>query len=253
MHRFFIVIVILALQFIVAKYSFADYSSSLRAYNENNFKLSISECEQLINDSKCLNIIGIIYLNGYGVSKDIDKASILFIQSDKLGNSSAKFNLGWMALMGLGEEVNIEKASNYFKLSLKKTNKYNTSKYNTSNSVDEELLLESNNNLIKLSKNNFIAKFNYFYTEYLKLDILFLSKINNEKEYIKDISLIKNKLSIYEDKLINLEVDINDLKLKIKNEQDLLLTLLILNLSANYIEFERVIKQTYVNLIKINI
>jgi len=53
--------------------------------------------------------------------------------------------------------------------------------------------------------------------------------------------------------LINLEVDINDLKLKIKNEQDLLLTLLILNLSSNYIEFERVIKQTYVNLIKINI
>ena len=53
--------------------------------------------------------------------------------------------------------------------------------------------------------------------------------------------------------MINLEVNINDLKLKIKNEQDLLLTLLILNLSANYIEFERVIKQTYVNLIKINI
>ena len=248
MHRFFIAIVILALQFIVTKYSIADYSSSLRAYNDNNFKLSISECEHLINDSKCLNILGIIYLNGYGVSKDIDKASILFIKSDKLGNSSAKFNLGWMALMGLGEEVNIEKASNYFKLSLKETNKYNISK-----SVDEELLLESNNNLIKLSKNNFIAKFNFFYTEYLKLDILFLSKINNEKEYIKDISLIKKKLSIYENKLINLEVNINDLKLKIKNEQDLLLTLLISNLSANYIEFERVIKQTYVNLIKINI
>ena len=138
MHRFFIAIVILALQFIVTKYSIADYSSSLRAYNDNNFKLSISECEHLINDSKCLNILGIIYLNGYGVSKDIDKASILFIQSDKLGNSSAKFNLGWMALMGLGEEVNIEKASNYFKLSLKETNKYNISK-----SVDEELLLES--------------------------------------------------------------------------------------------------------------
>jgi hypothetical protein len=248
MHRFFIVIVILALQFIVAKYSFADYSSSLRAYNENNFKLSISECEQLINDSKCLNILGIIYLNGYGVSKDIDKASILFIQSDKLGNSSAKFNLGWMALMGLGEEVNIEKASNNFKLSLKETNDYNTS-----NNVDEELILESNNNLIKLSKNNFIAKFNLFYTEYLKLNILFLSKINNEKQYIRDISLIEEKLSIYEDNLTNLEVDINDLKLKIKNEQDLLLTLLILNLSSNYIEFERVIKQTYVNLIKINI
>ena len=82
---------------------------------------------------------------------------------------------------------------------------------------------------------------------------LFLAKINNEKQYIKDISLIKNKLSVYEGKLINLQVDINNLKLKIKNEQNLLLTLLILDLSSNYIEFERVIKQTYVNLIKINI
>ena len=248
MHRFLIFILILALQFIVAKYSIADYSSSLKAYNDNDFKLAISECDKLINDSKCLNILGIIYLNGYGVSKNIDKASILFIQSDKLGNRSAKFNLGWMALMGLGEEVNIEKASTYFKLSLKDSNKYNSS-----NNLDEQLLLESNNNLIKLSKNNYIAKFNLFYTEYLKLDILFLAKINNEKQYIKDISLIKNKLSVYEGKLINLQVDINNLKLKIKNEQNLLLTLLILDLSSNYIEFERVIKQTYVNLIKMNI
>ena len=210
MHRFSIIIVILVLQFIVFKYSIADYSSSLKAYNNNNWKLSISECDKLINNSKCLNILGVIYLNGYGVSKDLDKASILFLQSERLGNKSAKFNLGWMALMGLGEEVNINKASDYFKSSLTKSSLTETNKYNTPN-LDEEIIEQSNKNLIKLSENNFIAKF------------------------------------------INLNVNIIDLKDKVKKDQELLIKLLILSLNNNYIEFEKVIKQSYVNLIEISI
>jgi len=247
MHRFSIIIVILVLQFIVIKFSIADYSSSLKAYNNNNWKLSISECDKLINDSKCLNILGIIYLNGYGVSKDLDKASILFLQSESLGNKSAKFNLGWMALMGLGEEVNIDKASDYFKSSLTETNKYNTP------NLDEELLEQSNKNLIKLSENNFIAKFNSFYVEYLKLTNLVSSKLNIEKQYITDITAVEEKLRSFEDKFVNLNVNIIDLKDKVKKDQELLIKLLILSLNNNYIEFEKVIKQSYVNLIEISI
>ena len=247
MHRFSIIIVILVLQFIVFKYSIADYSSSLKAYNNNNWKLSISECDKLINNSKCLNILGVIYLNGYGVSKDLDKASILFLQSERLGNKSAKFNLGWMALMGLGEEVNINKASDYFKSSLTKTNKYNTP------NLDEEIIEQSNKNLIKLSENNFIAKFNSFYAEYLKLTNLISSKLNIEKQYITDITAVEEKLRFFEDKFINLNVNIIDLKDKVKKDQELLIKLLILSLNNNYIEFEKVIKQSYVNLIEISI
>jgi len=247
MHRFSIIIVILVLQFIVIKFSIADYSSSLKAYNNNNWKLSISECDKLINDSKCLNILGIIYLNGYGVSKDLDKASILFLQSESLGNKSAKFNLGWMALMGLGEEVNIDKASDYFKSSLAETNKYNTP------NLDEELLEQSNKNLIKLSENNFIAKFNSFYVEYLKLTNLVSSKLNIEKQYITDITAVEEKLKFFEDKFVDLNVNIIDLKDKVKKDQELLIKLLILSLNNNYIEFEKVIKQSYTNLIEISI
>jgi hypothetical protein len=247
MHRFSIIIVILVLQFIVIKFSIADYSSSLKAYNNNNWKLSISECDKLINDHKCLNILGIIYLNGYGVSKDLDKASILFLQSESLGNKSAKFNLGWMALMGLGEEVNIDKASDYFKSSLTETNKYNTP------NLDEEIIEQSNKNLIKLSENNFIAKFNSFYAEYLKLTNLISSKLNIEKQYITDITAVEEKLRSFEDKFVNLNVNIIDLKDKVKKDQELLIKLLILSLNNNYIEFEKVIKQSYVNLIEISI
>jgi hypothetical protein len=249
MHRFSItiIIVILALQFIVIKFSIADYSGSLKAYNNNNWKLSISECDKLINDHKCLNILGIIYLNGYGVSKDLDKASILFLQSESLGNKSAKFNLGWMALMGLGEEVNIDKASDYFKLSLTETNKYNAP------NSDEVLLEQSNKNLIKLSENNFIAKFNSFYAEYLKLTNLVSSKLNIEKQYITDITAVEEKLRFFEDKFVNLNVNIIDLKDKVKKDQELLIKLLILSLNNNYIEFEKAIKQSYINLIEISI
>jgi hypothetical protein len=252
MHRFSIIIVILVLQFIVFKYSIADYSSSLKAYNNNNWKLSISECDKLINDSKCLNILGIIYLNGYGVSKDLDKASILFLQSESLGNKSAKFNLGWMALMGLGEEVNINKASDYFKSSLTKSSLTETNKYNTPN-LDEDIIEQSNKNLIKLSENNFIAKFNSFYAEYLKLTNLISSKLNIEKQYITDITAVEEKLRFFEDKFVNLNVNIIDLKDKVKKDQELLIKLLILSLNNNYIEFEKVIKQSYVNLIEISI
>ena len=246
MHRFSIIIVILVIQLIIIKYSIADYTSSLKAYNNNNWKLSISECDKLINNSKCLNILGVIYLNGYGVSKDLDKASILFLQSESLGNKSAKFNLGWMALMGLGEEVNIDKASDYFKSSLAETNKYNTP------NLDEELLEQSNKNLIKLSENNFIAKFNSFYVEYLKLTNLVSSKLNIEKQYIIDITAVEEKLRSFEDKFVNLNVNIIDLKDKVKKDQELLIKLLILSLNNNYIEFEKVIKQSYVNLIEIS-
>ena len=201
----------------------------------------------MINDDKCLNLLGILYLNGLGISKDISKSYSLFSQAEKLGNKSAIFNLGWMALMGLGEEVNIDKASAYFKESIKNVNNYNKS------IVDEELIKESKENLIKLSKNNIIAKFNVFYADYLKLINLVKYKINIEKQYITDITSIDKKLIIFENKLINLEINIDDLKEHVNKEQNILIKLLILNLSNDYLEFEKVINKTYIDLNRINL
>ena len=57
----------------------------------------------------------------------------------------------------------------------------------------------------------------------------------------------------FEDKFVNLNVNIIDLKDKVKKDQELLIKLLILSLNNNYIEFEKVIKQSYTNLIEISI
>ena len=247
MSRYIFVLIFFALNFFIHNISIANYDLSLKAYNNKKWELAFSECKNMINDDKCLNLLGILYLNGLGISKDISKSYNLFSQAEKLGNKSAIFNLGWMALMGLGEEVNIDKASAYFKESIKNVNNYNKP------IVDEELIKESKENLIKLSKNNIIAKFNVFYADYLKLINLVKYKINIEKQYITDITSIDKKLIIFENKLINLEINIDDLKKHVNKEQNILIKLLILNLSNDYLEFEKVINKTYIDLNRINL
>ena len=247
MSRYIFVLIFFALNFFIHNISIANYDLSLKAYNNKKWELAFSECKNMINDDKCLNLLGILYLNGFGISKDISKSYNLFSQAEKLGNKSAIFNLGWMALMGLGEEVNIDKASAYFKESIKNVNNYNKP------IVDEELIKESKENLIKLSKNNIIAKFNVFYADYLKLINLVKYKINIEKQYITDITSIDKKLIIFENKLINLEINIDDLKEHVNKEQNILIKLLILNLSNDYLEFEKVINKTYIDLNRINL
>ena len=247
MSRYIFVLIFFALNFFIHNISIANYDLSLKAYNNKKWELAFSECKNMINDDKCLNLLGILYLNGFGISQDISKSYNLFSQAEKLGNKSAIFNLGWMALMGLGEEVNIDKASAYFKESIKNVNNYNKP------IVDEELIKESKENLIKLSKNNIIAKFNVFYADYLKLINLVKYKINIEKQYITDITSIDKKLIIFENKLINLEINIDDLKEHVNKEQNILIKLLILNLSNDYLEFEKVINKTYIDLNRINL
>ena len=247
MSRYIFVLIFFALNFFIHNISIANYDLSLKAYNNKKWELAFSECKNMINDDKCLNLLGILYLNGFGISKDISKSYNLFSQAEKLGNKSAIFNLGWMALMGLGEEVNIDKASAYFKESIKNVNNYNKP------IVDVELIKESKENLIKLSKNNIIAKFNVFYADYLKLINLVKYKINIEKQYITDITSIDKKLIIFENKLINLEINIDALKEHVNKEQNILIKLLILNLSNDYLEFEKVINKTYIDLNRINL
>ena len=247
MSRYIFALIIFTFNFSIYNISVANYDLSLKAYNNKKWQLAFSECKNMLNDDKCLNLLGILYLNGLGITKDINKAHNLFSQSEKLGNKSAIFNLGWMALMGLGEEVDIDKASAYFKESIKNINSYNKV------TVDEELVKESEENLIKLSKNNIIAKFNVFYADYLKLINLVKYKINIEKQYITDITSIDKKLIIFENKLINLEINIDDLKKHVNKEQNILIKLLILNLSNDYLEFEKVINKTYIDLNRINL
>ena len=76
----------------------------------------------------------------------VAKAKKYFIDAKNLGSKSAEFNLGWMALKGLGEEVNLDIASKYF------------TDYNSKNNIvlknQDDLEDSLKNNLVDLKKNN---------------------------------------------------------------------------------------------------
>ena len=89
-----------------------------------------------------------------------------------------------MALKGLGEKINLDSASKYF------------NNYNSKDALVKKNKNESKNtsidNIIKLKNNNLISKYGYFYTNYIKLEILIKSKINIEKKIVPNISEIEN-------------------------------------------------------------
>ena len=243
MSRYIFALIYFILNLIIFNSTYANYENSLNAYNSKNWKLAYLECNN-DNDDKCLNLLGILYLQGYGLTKNFNKAHDYFLKSEEMGNKSATFNLGWMALMGLGETINFDKASLYFNKSLKINQNYTVTKAN------KQLVEESEKNLIKLSKNSLIAKYSLFYADYLKLKILFNAEINNEKKYINDISSIDMKLKDIESNLLNLNINIDFLKDGVAKDQDIILKLLIIKLKNNYLEFEKEIHKTFLTLNK---
>ena len=149
----------------------ANYNDAIDSYNNKNWSKALRICESNLEDFRCLNLLGIIYLNGLHVEKNYKKAKKYFLEAKDLGSKSAEFNLGWIALKGLGEEINLDAASKYF-------NNYNNKKIvvKSSNNIDDASI----DNLVKLKKNNLISKYGYFYTNYIKLESLVNSQQNIE-------------------------------------------------------------------------
>lgn len=58
-------------------------------------------------------LLGLSYMNGYGVKKNPLKAVIHFTRAAKLGHSGAQTNLGLSYIYGEGVEKNLEKAMKY--------------------------------------------------------------------------------------------------------------------------------------------
>ena len=95
-------------------YSLANYNDAIDNYNNQKWHKAEKLCTYELEDFRCINLLGVIYLNGLGVEADYSKAKIYFLKAKKLGSKSAEFNLGWMALKGLGEKINLDSASKYF-------------------------------------------------------------------------------------------------------------------------------------------
>ena len=224
--------------------SLANYNDALDSYNNKNWTKSLMICESNLEDFRCLNLLGVIYLNGLSVDKNYKKAKQYFLDAKDLGSKSAEFNLGWIALKGLGEKINLDAASKYF-------NNYNTKKFivKSSNNSDASFI----DNLVKLKKNNLISKYGYFYTNFIKLESLVNSKQNIEKKIITNILPIKNKLKQFENILIENNINIMSIKDSINREQEIIIKLLLLEINNDFEKFEETITQIYSFLQNFNI
>ena len=224
--------------------SLANYNDALDSYNNKNWTKSLKTCESNLEDFRCLNLLGVIYLNGLSVDKNYKKAKQYFLDAKDLGSKSAEFNLGWIALKGLGEKINLDVASKYF-------NNYNTKKIvvKSSNNPDASSI----DNLVKLKKNNLISKYGYFYTNFIKLESLVNSKQNIEKKIITNILPIKNKLKQFENILIENNINIMSIKDSINREQEIIIKLLLLEINNDFEKFEETITQIYSFLQNFNI
>ena len=214
----------------------ANYDDAIDSYNNKNWSKTLEICESKLEDFRCLNLLGVIYLNGLDVEKNYKKAKKYFLEAKDLGSKSAEFNLGWIALRGLGEEINLDAASRYF-------NKYNLKK----NMVKRPVNIESTtiDDLVKLKKNNLISKYGYFYTNYIKLESLINSQQNIKKKIIKNIIPIERKLKEFENILIENNNNIVLIKENINKEQKIIIKLLLLELDKDNEKFEETITQLY--------
>ena len=223
----------------------ANYNDAIDSYNNKNWSKTLKICESNLEDFRCLNLLGVIYLNGLHVEKNYKKAKKYFLDAKDLGSKSAEFNLGWIALRGLGEEINLDTASRFF-------NKYN-SKNNIVKRANNNIELSNSDDLVKLKKNNLISKYGYFYTNYIKLESLVNSQQNIEKKIIKTILPIKNKVKEFENILIEKNNNIVLIKENINKEQEIIIKLLLLEIDKDYKKFEETITHLYSVLQNFNI
>jgi hypothetical protein len=218
-------------------YSLANYNNAIDNYNNQKWYEARIQCESELEDFRCINLLGVLYLNGLGVEINYVKAKNNFISAKKLGSRSAVFNLGWMALKGLGEDINLDSASKYF-------NNYNSNDISVIKNKDNIKNI-SKDNLIKLKKNNLISKYGFFYINYIKLEILFKSKINIEEKIITNIVEIENKLKQFDNILIQNNANITSIRDNILKEQEIIIKLLKIEIDKDLKKFEKTITDVY--------
>ena len=232
-------IIVFIIPFLYMNTVYSNYKKALEAFEEKDWVKCIKICSDLIeNEDKCDNLLGIIYLNGYGKDKDYGKAFFYFSKAAEKGNLIAYRNLSWMYSKGLGVTKNLDEASRLLGLSEKKR------------VVLKEEIRESplKNNLNEENKN--IAIFRNFFSEYQKFQVLLKFYDINDNYLNLDIKLIDNKIKLLEDN-INLEYkEKNKLKNDIIDEQKIVLKLFSLSLKNGSVLLEDEIQKIYSKLYK---
>lgn len=100
------------LTLVTARAALADYEMAVRAVNAGDFATAYREFRSLAErgDPRGQNGLGVLYIRGWGVAQNLDKALNLFHESARQGHRAAENNLGEMYMSGLGVPKDYAKA-----------------------------------------------------------------------------------------------------------------------------------------------
>ena len=100
------------LTLVAARAAGADYEMAVRAVSLGDYTVAYREFRTLAEkgDPRGQNGLGILYVRGWGVKRDLDKALNLFHIAAKQGHRAAENNLGELYMAGLGVPKDFDQA-----------------------------------------------------------------------------------------------------------------------------------------------
>jgi hypothetical protein len=95
----------------------AGFDEAAAYFAEGKYDLALKEIQPLAEkgDPRCQYSMGVLYENGFGVTKDPQQAAAWYLKAAEQGNSDAQFNLGAMNEHGAGIPVNYVEAARWYR------------------------------------------------------------------------------------------------------------------------------------------
>lgn len=96
--------------------TFAGFDEANAAFEAGDYTRAQAELKPLLeqHDPRAQYAMGVLYENGFGVSKDLSQAAAWYLKAAEQGNSDAQYNLGAMNEHGVGMPVNYLEAARWY-------------------------------------------------------------------------------------------------------------------------------------------
>lgn len=97
--------------------AFAGFDEAAAAFAAGDYDKALKETRPLAEkgDPRSQYAMGVLYENGFAVTKDLKQAAAWYLKAAKQGNSDAQYNLGAMHEHGIGMPVNYSEAARWYR------------------------------------------------------------------------------------------------------------------------------------------
>ncbi len=97
--------------------AFAGFDEAAAAFGAGDYAKALVEIRPLAEqgDPRSQYAMGVLYENGFAVTKDLAQAAAWYLKAAEQGNSDAQFNLGAMNEHGVGMPVNFPEAARWYR------------------------------------------------------------------------------------------------------------------------------------------